>query len=401
MSLDQKYHVMFRDTVVREFRTIEAFETWITLHIPDENVANIVRPNLLFDEKVADFIRWFNAQSRATEVLQKMADDPPNGSRALPDFIYIATLGEVKAAVKRQAGIKPITPCDDWFVVSRPFANRKKLRDDLKVFDQAPSGPESVLVIEGDRFSGKSHSFLFAIQCAPQNRYVAVDIGEWGETPMTAEDLAKAIGGYKGGADFPSFDITKEESAVPRLLTWLNERLKGTKTWVIVDHCNRPALTSAANALLARLAANIEKGVLRDVKLIVADIDRAKLPGTLPHRSRHDRAVLPDEAAVGHWVESFATHLNKTVTPQQISDFVSEVFEGIKMLIGPPPPPTPGQPVLAAQPAQPGAAAQPAAVQPLAGVGLQVEDDDSLTIDQAAVILEQRLLKVSTDIQAL
>jgi hypothetical protein len=338
--------------------------------------------DLLFDQKVADFILWFTSRGRESEVLQKLADEPPNGSRGLPIFIFVATLGAVKPTVSAQTGINPVNPYDDWFVLQRPFANRQKLRDDLRAFDKAPAGADSVLVIEGDRFSGKSYSVQFAIQCAPQERYVPIDIAEWGETPMNAEDLAKAIGGYTQGADFPSFDITKEDEAVPRLLQWLIQRLKGTKTWVIVDHCNRPALTRAASTLLARFAGSIEKGFLSNVKLIVADIDRTKLPGVLPHRSRHDRAVLPNEEAVGKWCESLAAHLNKTLTEEQLSKFINEAFDGISMLNG----------AASNQLASTSSAAQPA-------TQLQVEDE--VPIDQAARILEDRLLKISSDILAL
>lgn len=387
MALDPKYRQPLAATLVSEFQTIAAFETWITKHILDENIANIVRQNGLFDQRAFDFIQWFTAKGREAEVLQMLADDPPNGSRVLPNFIFVATFGEVEPAVNVRTGIKPIDPHDDWFVTQRPFANRRKLRDDLKVFDQAQPGADSVLVIEGDRFTGKSFSIRFAVKCAPQDRFVIVDIGDWGDTPMNAKDLTRALGGAKGRArpseDFPSFDLTKEDEAVPRLLMWLTETLMGTKAWVIIDHCNRPVLTRAASTLLVKFASKIESGFLPGVKLIVADIDRTKLPGALPHGSRHDRAVLPDEAAVRQWCESFATHLNKAVTPQQISDFVNEVFNGITILIGPPPPP-----VVAPLPVA-------------APVGAPEPEEDPLTIDQAAVILEQRLLKISADIQAL
>ena len=197
MALDPTYRLPLRDAIVSEFKTIAAFEAWIALHIPDENVANIVRQNVLFDERAFDFIQWFTAKGRETEVLQKLADDPPNGSRILPNLIFVATLGGVLAAVNTRTGIKPIDPHDDWFVTQRPFANRKKLRDVLKVLDQSQPGADSVLVIEGERFTGKSYSIRFAVQCAPQERFVVVDIAEWGETPMTAKDLAHAIDGYK------------------------------------------------------------------------------------------------------------------------------------------------------------------------------------------------------------
>ena len=61
----------------------------------------------------------------------------------------------------------------------------------LKVFDQAQPGADSVLVIEGDRFTGKSYSIRFAVQCAPKDRFVVVDIGDGATKPMNVKDLAQ------------------------------------------------------------------------------------------------------------------------------------------------------------------------------------------------------------------
>jgi hypothetical protein len=164
---------------------------------------------------------------------------------------------------------------------------------------------------------------------------------------------------------------------------WLTAKLKGTKAWVIIDHCNRSVLTRPAADLLVELAGSVENGFLPGVKLILADIERAKLPGALPYQSHLDRAVLPDETAVRLWVESLATHLEKTVTPERISQFVTEAFDGIKIVIG-----------------QPGAtgAAPPPAVQPVVGAPAGAAPP---TIDQAAMMLEQRLYKIFDDIRAL
>ena len=375
MALDLARHgKRLVDAIVKEFKTIPELETWISLHILDENVANIVRQNALFNQRAFDLLQWAISKGRDTEVLQMLADDPPNGSPELPNLIYYVTDAEVEAAVNKRTGINPLDPHDDFFVTQRPFANLKKLRDVLKVFDQAQPGADSVLVIEGDRFTGKSYSIRFAVQCAPKERFVAVDIGRWGTKPLTVKDLVQLIDGYKH-QDFPAFDETKEDSAVGPMLMWLMAKLKGTKTWVIIDHCNRSVLTRPAADLLSELAGSIESGLLPGVKLILADIERAKLPGVLPYRSHYDRAVLPDETAVRQWVESLATHLEKTVTPQQISDFVTRAFDGIKIVIGQP---VPVEPVVAA----PGAGDQP-------------------TIDQAAMMLEQRLYKIFDDIRSL
>ena len=323
------------DAIVKEFQTIPAFETWISLHILDENVANIVRQNVLFNQRAFDLLQWSIAKGRDVEVLQMLADDPPNGSQDFSNLIWVVTQGEVESAASKRTGIKPIDPHDDFFVTQRPFANRKKLRDVLKIFDQAQPGADSVLVIDGDRFTGKSYSIRFAVQCAPKERFVHVDIGRWGTKPLSVKDLVQLIDGYKN-KDLPDFDETKEDSAVGPMLMWLGAKLKGTKTWVIIDHCNRSVLTRPAADLLVELAGSIESGVLPGVKLILADIERAKLPGALPYRSHHDRAVLPDETAVRSWVESLATHLEKTVTAQQVADFVSDAFDGIEVVIGQP-----------------------------------------------------------------
>jgi hypothetical protein len=393
MALDlAKHGKKLIDAIVSEFQTIPAFETWISLQIP-ENVANIVRPNGRFDERVYDILQWLVSRNAETDVLQAMADDPPNGSVVLPNVIYAVTLGEVEADANKRNGVKPIDPHDDFFVTQRPFANRKKLRDVLKVFDQAQPGADSVLVIDGDRFTGKSYSIRFAVQCAPKERFVAVDIGRWGtKKQLNVRDLVQLIDGYKN-QDLPSYDDTKEDSAVGPMLMWLTAKLKGTKTWVIIDHCNRPILTRPALDLLTELAGSIENGFLPGVKLILADMDRAKLPGALPYRSHYDRAVLPDEAAVSQWVQSLATHLEKTVSEQQVTNFVAQAFDGIKIAIGQP---TNGQP--AGQPAN----GQPVNGQPPNGQAVNDQPaDEQPTIDQAAVMLEQRLYKIFDDIRAL
>ncbi len=124
-----------------------------------------------------------------------------------------------------------------------------------------------------------------------KERFVFVDIGRWGtKKQLTVKDLVQLIDGYKN-QDLPSFDETKEDSAVGPMLMWLTAKLKGTKTWVIIDHCNRSILTRPAADLLVELAGSVETGFLPGVKLILADIERAKLPGraavSQPSRSSH------------------------------------------------------------------------------------------------------------------
>ena len=80
MALDlAKHGKKLVDAIVKEFQTIPAFETWISLHILDENVANIVRPNGLFNQRAFDLLCGDRAGPRHGSVAT-LADDPPNGS---------------------------------------------------------------------------------------------------------------------------------------------------------------------------------------------------------------------------------------------------------------------------------------------------------------------------------
>src|SRR5262245_12717541 len=107
MALDlTKHGKKLVDAIVKEFQTIPAFETWIALHILNENVANIVRQNGLFNQRAFDLLSWSIAQGRDTEVLQMLADDPPNGSPELPNLIYFVTDAEIEPSANKRTGVK-------------------------------------------------------------------------------------------------------------------------------------------------------------------------------------------------------------------------------------------------------------------------------------------------------
>lgn len=326
--MDPKRLGFLRDRLVTEFNDPQVLQDWVATHVSDENVHNILTGATLAQLTFA-LLTWALARSRLDEILQKLADDPPNASRTLPNIIYVWSGGTIQAAVARRNGIPPIAPSKDWFVTRRPFANRSKLRDLLEGLDTAGPGPDSVLVIDGDRFSGKSHGIRMAIQCAPQDRFTAIDIADYDTTVMNAADLAHAIDGFKS-ADFPPFDPTKEDDAVGRLTGWVTAKLTNSRRWLIIDHCSRANLSRPAGALLTKLAGTIERGALPGVRLIVADVDRTKLPGALPWGSGYDKAELPDRNAVTSWCETLGVHIGKPpLTPDQITDYLDTVFGGI------------------------------------------------------------------------
>lgn len=322
------------DEMTRGFDSPEILQNWVKIHFGDENVYNIIIAATRFDTQLLALLDWVEAAGKVFDFLQALADHPPRSDPRLPVLIYAWTLGTVMPASSRLSGIPPIPPFQDWFVTQRPFANRKGLRAFLASLETALPGPDSVLVIEGPRHSGKSLSINFAAQCAPRHRAVTVDIDIWGENMVYANELAGALD--PSGSGVPEIDQTKEDAAVPQLLIGLTGKLRDTNTWIIIDHCNRPNLTRASEELLLRLAANIERGFLPGVRLIVADFERAKLPGALKSGSRYDYAQLPDRDAVKEWFTSLADHLKKAYKEDEIMTYVEEVFVGFPPVIAGP-----------------------------------------------------------------
>jgi hypothetical protein len=326
--MDPKHLILLRDNIVTEFADPDRLQSWVATHILNENVHNILVVGDLLNEQAFALLKWAQARSRLDEILQMLADDPPFGSRRLPDLIYFVSNGAIQPVAARRNGIPPVTPTEDWFVTRRPFANRTDLRRLLDALGQAAPGPDSVLVIDGDRFSGKSHGIRFAIQCAPQDRFTPIDVADFGTVVMNAMDLTMAIDNGRN-SEFPAFDPTKEDEAVPRLLFWLTGKLKGSQQWIIIDHCSRANLSQPAGTLLTKLTGVIERGALPGVRMVIADIDRSKLPGALAWSNNYDRAVLPDQTAVENWCQTLGAHIGKALTPLQIAGYRNAVFNGI------------------------------------------------------------------------
>ena len=234
------------DAIVAEFLTPEDLETWVKQRVPEDNVNNILL-GMGFTTRATNLLVWSNASGVGMDLLQRLSDHPPRGSRRLSDAIYYLTNGRIRPTGSL---IPPSAPHDSLFVTQRPFANRVSLRAALQTFDTATPGADSVLVIEGAKQSGKSHSIRLALQCAPPG-FRAVDISDWGSSQVYAWELAGAI--YpQAAAELKSeyFDPSKEDAQVNWLYNWLSGKLHpGPHVWILLDHCSHPNLTRASSAL--------------------------------------------------------------------------------------------------------------------------------------------------------
>ena len=311
--------------IVKEFQTSLELRNWISLKL-SVNPATIIAGGLTFDQEVLAVLNWSEATGSEADVLQLLADSPPNDGRDLLLEIFYASDGAIRRTGSRGA---PVLAVDDWFVTQRPIADRDPLRTALRTLATAQNGADSVLVIAGEKRTGKSHGIRLAASSAPPNQHARVDTLDWTATQIYAWDLAGAI--YPPGLvelENLTFDPTKEDSKVPWLLTWLKGKLAGKQTWILLDHCNRPNLTKAAESLIYQLINWVDEGKLPNVRLIVADVDQDRLPRAFMKRGRWDIAGLPDREAVGTWITSLAKHLGKPCDEVKCREYLDEVFEG-------------------------------------------------------------------------
>ena len=92
-----------------------------------------------------------------------------------------------------------------------------------------------MLVIEGDRFTGKSYGIRFALQCAPKERFVFVDIGRWGtKKQLTVKDLVQLIDGYKNSGSCRASTKRRKTRRWGLMLMWLDREVEGDED--VGDH---------------------------------------------------------------------------------------------------------------------------------------------------------------------
>jgi hypothetical protein len=299
---------------------------------PKIQADNVLTGNTL-DLQTLALLNWAESEGRLNDLLQKLVDDPPHGHSGLEYTIFALTQGEI---MKTKTSDRPqVQPYQDWFAADIPFVDRSDLRKHLEELAGSPPGPRSVLVIEGQDLSGKTHSTRLAKQCQPADRLVSIDINDY-QTRFNALDLARGIMQYRDEEGLPPFDPTKENDAVPRLLSWLIGKLKTRKMWLIIDHCNRQSMTDAARELLLMLTQRVEQGELPNVRLILVDVERNKLPGRLKFATRHDIATPPSVDHIRKWCKSLSDAARRNNSVDQLNRWADEIFIGLDQSFGDP-----------------------------------------------------------------
>ncbi len=322
--LNGNEQTLLSEKLVTAFMTTADLRTWLQAHYMEAL-------QWLTDAPLQNELTVLMTSAQASDgmegLLQRLADHPPNGDVGLAAIIFALTGGEIKAKPKTRDGLPPVPAHQSWFAADRPFVNRKELRRHLEDLATSPPGAKCILVIEGEERSGKSFAVALVRGCQqPANLLPTIDLEKFARygAQVNSRELAVLIVG--DADDCPVYDPTKDDEAVPRLLHWMSTRLMTRNLWIIIDHWNRKPLTQGAISLLKEFASFLRDGVLPNVRLILADFNRADLPMEWRDDVRHDRAVLPTSTTVREWCLQLATAARRQHTVELADQWTGDVF---------------------------------------------------------------------------
>jgi hypothetical protein len=306
------------------FGSSTGLKAWLDAYLPE---ARAYLNDGSLREQLLDLMWAANAQDGMRTLLQALASDPPQ--QDIPGMVYAFTQGEVMPRPAWHGGWPDVPPHERWFVNNRPFVNRRNLRSHLQQLPHA-QGAATVLVIEGDRHSGKSLAMALAMGApeTPASRF-AFNIDDYARfsLPLNARELAEAIVRTSEGC--PAFDITKEKASIPQLMRWIVGQLTGRREWIIIDHCNRSVLTEGARTILHMLVEKLRDGHLPGIRLVLADFNRDEMPQAWRDSVRYDRATLPDRQHVEDWLRQMATASRRRCEDADLARWAADVYDGL------------------------------------------------------------------------
>ncbi len=311
-----------------------ALRTWFEPRFAPVLPDNVWVTNHTLDLQIMELMRWAQSQDGGESLLQKFADDPPNGNSSLPSVIFLITEGRILSKNSKKSGPQTAEPHMSFFATGRPFVNREQFRNQL---GQLPSakGAKRIVKVHGESRSGKSFSTRLAKECHPAKHRVFLDVKadyqEFGRL-LNAFDLAKRLGKFKEDI-FPSYDISKEKEMVPKLVEELETRLQefNDQIWIIIDHCKCKSMTEPACTLLMLLVKKIENQDLDNVRLILVDCDLT-ISSDIQHKILIDAAKLPDKNAILEWAEKIVSAERLKCSRKQLEAWISCAWEKLESL---------------------------------------------------------------------
>lgn len=211
---------------------------------------------------------------------------------------------------------------------NRPFINRVSLRDRLQrlIEEDYP-----VLVVRGPERSGKSFSYQLLEQVLPDEiRLVWVDFSSSG-AGRSASDLADLL--YSRFALDRPVAAGRRTTGIRRAIELVHHfsamynRVESGRTILFVDGLNRVDLSRDTLAFVSQLIADVSRGQLKDVQLVLAGYAEQ-------YDAQYSALVLVEDVVpltstdLQTFFEGCAADAGRSMTSVQISEILTAVLDG-------------------------------------------------------------------------
>ena len=241
-----------------------------------------------------------------------------------PLIAALDTTDEVLAATPPAAryGLRMLRPGN------RPFINRVSLRERLQrlIEEDYP-----VLVVRGPERTGKSFSYQLLEQVLPDDiRLVWVDFSSSG-AGRSAGDLADLL--YSRFALDRPAAAGRRTTGIRRAIELVHHfsamynRMESGRTILFVDGLNRVDLSRDTLAFVSQLIADVSRGQLKDVQLVLAGYAEQ-------FDAQYSALVLVEDVVpltptdLQTFFEACAADAGRSMTSTEISEILAEVLDG-------------------------------------------------------------------------
>jgi hypothetical protein len=249
---------------------------------------------------------------------------------AMGECPKLAALQQVRPAAPQEAAPSVF---DTYFFKRRPFVNRGRLRRSLRSLHEDGDDAARILIVRGDRYSGKSYTVDLIRYLSDQldfrvQRVELLKLSAGRE--LTPEILGRAvIEEMKLAEPMPEVEHDQVAWWTTHYLSWLVRNLRdaGDSWWIVVDDFTQVSVSRAVQEFIEEMALKIDDS-LSSLRLILVGFDH-DLPEKLEPIIEVDQT---EPITAGHLVDYFAQFLRDHVpavdagaAPRVIADAVKTV----------------------------------------------------------------------------
>jgi len=310
------------EALIRLYTTRAAVERMVQLHL-NQTLDQITTSQEGLSIVLFRLVQWAHAHGKFPELVRAVWLDT-NGAREWADvfgpFLRASPPSMLSAA----------NPEDDWLLGEDVFINRADLRQKLRGL--RPGAGKRVLIVRGERYTGKSYTLRLIQHVAQVRReqVACIDVADTFGTTGTPGDFAVTL---LRNLNLPHKDVPERDPQNPNrwpkeLCPFLIGRLRSLQDpwWIVLDGCARAKLGAELWATIIQLCAEIQAN-LQQLRVALLDFDEA----VQPPLKRHARIEQIARINAEHVRNLFLTALagQGHVTEQRLDEEIDAVFEGI------------------------------------------------------------------------